>query len=226
MKISKENRCQCCNTGLGTDLHYIYDAEGIRNNIALLLFEYIGKKLNEDTGAKYAICDSCYHQLIQCHEFKQKCIRANASMSDDDSETTDEDESNDENNGKRETNEDIQNLSESQTDENDNAWNANGLFEIDDGIDEQQRFDANDCGSDEMNVEYLEDIDFMDDDDVECEQQLLSADENRTKELEKLLESKILPFDFSTIVLKPMHFMLESGNFPFDFNLKNFPHKN
>lgn len=55
----------------------VYDAAGKERNIEFMLYDYIGKQLSEADGDHQAICDTCLTQLIQCYEFKQKCIQAN-----------------------------------------------------------------------------------------------------------------------------------------------------
>lgn len=83
MKVLRADRCQCCNTSLDHGAHNVFDEDGRTQNIAALLHDYIGKQLNESDGIDYAICDPCWHQLLQCHAFKQKCIQANALAGDD-----------------------------------------------------------------------------------------------------------------------------------------------
>lgn len=83
MKVLRADRCQCCNTSLDIDAHNVFDEDGKTQNIAALLHDYIGKQLYESDGLNYAICDSCWQQLLQCHAFKQKCIQANAMAVDD-----------------------------------------------------------------------------------------------------------------------------------------------
>lgn len=78
MRKSKTNKCKCCNSALGTAAsHLIFDDAGKERNIAFLLFDYIGKKVSESDGDQQAVCDNCLRQLIQCYEFKQKCVQAN-----------------------------------------------------------------------------------------------------------------------------------------------------
>lgn len=78
------NKCKCCNSALGAVAsHLIFDEAGKQRNIAFLLFDYIGRRVIERDGDRQAVCENCLRQLIQCYEFKQKCMRANA---DDDSE--------------------------------------------------------------------------------------------------------------------------------------------
>lgn len=77
MRKLKENHCQCCSAELNGEIHLVFDDEGKRLNIASLLVDHIGQHLNESDGTKYAICNQCWLQLIQFHEFRQKCIQAN-----------------------------------------------------------------------------------------------------------------------------------------------------
>lgn len=83
-KKLKVNHCQCCNATLDLNVHYIFDDAGRRQNIAALIADHIGKQLNETDGIKLAICNQCWQQLIKYQEFRQKCIQANATTSDDD----------------------------------------------------------------------------------------------------------------------------------------------
>lgn len=82
MKVLRADRCQCCNTLLDIDAHNIFDENGKAQNLAGLLHDNIGKQLDERDGINYAICDSCWQQLLQCHAFKQKCMQANAIATD------------------------------------------------------------------------------------------------------------------------------------------------
>lgn len=223
MKILKGKRCQCCSAALASDFHLIFDAEGKRKNIAFLLFDYIGKKLNENDNVRYAVCDACYRQLIQCHEFKQKCIRANAAIGDDDDD--DEPSRSDENNSCDEDDANIkpQNASISNPVKEDNfaestesrksyiEWDENNIFEIDEPIDEQEKnididgTGENEFDMEEMKVEYLEENDDLDDpEEIDHEQQLFQQKNHQMQEVEKLFESKSLPFDFTTIIVKPI----------------------
>lgn len=89
---SGKNKCKCCGTSLSRDYQLVYDEEGKRKNIEFLLFDYIGKKLSETDGLDQAICKDCLKQLIQCHEFKRKCLEVNdQSSSEDDSDKNCED---------------------------------------------------------------------------------------------------------------------------------------
>lgn len=82
MKVLRADRCQCCNTLLDIDAHNIFDDDGKAQNLAGLLYDNIDKQLDERDGINYAICDSCWQQLLQCHAFKQKCMQANAIATD------------------------------------------------------------------------------------------------------------------------------------------------
>lgn len=85
MRKSKANKCKCCNSALvAVTSHLIFDEVGKQQNIAFLLFDYIGKKVIESDGDQQAVCDNCLKQLIQCYEFKQKCVQANENDSEDD----------------------------------------------------------------------------------------------------------------------------------------------
>lgn len=96
MRKSKTNKCKCCNSALGAVAsHLIFDEAGKRQNIAFLLFDYLGKQVNESDGVQQAVCDSCLRQLIQCYEFKQKCVQANEEDSDDEDCIEEEGETND-----------------------------------------------------------------------------------------------------------------------------------
>lgn len=91
MRKAKANRCKCCNTPLGEIAsHLIFDEAGKERNIAFLLFDYIGKKVSESDGGQQAVCDGCLRQLIQCYEFKQKCVQANDDSEDDDDDDDDD----------------------------------------------------------------------------------------------------------------------------------------
>lgn len=76
-----KNKCKCCGSLLIENYQLIYDEEGKRQNIELLLFDYIGKKVNENDGSDQAICKDCLKQLVQCYEFKRKCMEANNQLS-------------------------------------------------------------------------------------------------------------------------------------------------
>lgn len=136
MKKSKENRCQCCNKNLTAKIHLVYGDEGKKKNIAAVLFDYIGKRLKEEDGIKYGICDVCWQQLIQYNEFKEKCIRANELPSDDECVNDDDD------------------------DESEHNENVDG-YEDSEYLDESQIESDYD-----MKVEYLEENDFDDEENV------------------------------------------------------------
>lgn len=87
MKKSKANKCKCCNSVLGAVAsHLIFDDAGKQQNIAFLLFDYIGRRVIESDGDRAAVCDNCLKQLVQCYEFKQKCVQANEVDSEDEDE--------------------------------------------------------------------------------------------------------------------------------------------
>lgn len=87
MKKSKANKCKCCNSALGAVAsHLIFDDAGKEQNIAFLLFDYIGRRVIESDGDRQAVCDNCLKQLLQCYEFKQRCVQANEADSDDEEE--------------------------------------------------------------------------------------------------------------------------------------------
>lgn len=83
------NKCKCCNAALGTDFHLIFDEAGTKLNIAQLLFDSIGVRINVDDGGGQAICDGCLQQVIQTYNFKQKCLQTA-----DDGDTSDEEKPN------------------------------------------------------------------------------------------------------------------------------------
>lgn len=140
MKKSKEKRCQCCNKTLTAENHLVFGDDGKRRNIAAVLFDYIGKTLNEEDGIKYGICDPCWQQLIQYNEFKERCIRANELSSDDNNDDDDE-----------QTAEQHENESLHTDDE----------YEDSEYLDESQN--DSDC---DMRVEYLEENDSFDEENV------------------------------------------------------------
>lgn len=85
MGKSKANKCKCCNSAFGAVAsHLIFDEAGKQQNIAILLFDYIGKRVVESDGDQQAVCDNCLRQLVQCYEFKRKCVQANVDDSEDD----------------------------------------------------------------------------------------------------------------------------------------------
>lgn len=89
MRKLKAYKCKCCNSAFGAvAAHLIFDEAGKQQNIAFLLFDYIGKRVVESDGDQQAVCDNCLRQLVQCYEFKRKCVQANV----DDSEDEDDDE--------------------------------------------------------------------------------------------------------------------------------------
>lgn len=191
MRKSKDNRCQCCNKSLIAPFHLVFDEAGKNQNIATLLFDYIGKLLDEKDGRRYAVCSPCLQQLIQCYEFKQKCIRANEStMSEDENENEDGDEDEaeaEEEDEQEETNE--LNEQQSQSDSFDDSIQNEVLYE-----DWNESQNGSDFDGDDMNVEYL-------DDSFEAE---IEYDPNS-----QILKKK-LPFDFTAVLVKPV-FVLDIG---------------
>lgn len=95
MKKTKTNKCKCCNSALNdVESHLIFDENGKRLNIAFLLFDYIGKTVDESDGQQQAVCDGCLNQLIHCYEFKQKCVEAIENDSDDEEAVEEESDCN------------------------------------------------------------------------------------------------------------------------------------
>lgn len=87
MRKSKVNKCKCCYSALGVGpSHLIFDEAGKRQNIAFLLFDYIGRTVYESNGDQQAVCDNCLRQLVQSFEFKQRCLRTVGSDDSDDEE--------------------------------------------------------------------------------------------------------------------------------------------
>lgn len=186
MRKSKVDRCQCCNKSLANDCHLVFGDEGKRQNIATLLFDYIKKSLNENDGLNYAICDPCWQQLIQYNDFQQKCIRANelSNESDDDNcEVAAEPEIVTETNDSFDASYDL--------------MKNDILYEDSEYLEEFQNDSDFDNELNEMNVEYLEENDAFDDENV------FNQDVQPDK--------KKLPFDFTSVLVKPF-FVLGIGN--------------
>lgn len=180
-KKSKENRCQCCNKSLTPPYHLVFDDEGKHRNIATLLFDYIGKLLDETDGRRYAVCDPCLQQLIQCNEFKQKCIQANEVSSDSEEELE---------------------LQPNLSDAFDNSSLNGDLYQDNEYVVNEYQ-NGKEVDADEMNVEYLEDS---------------FEDENEYDQSSQIGKKK-LPYDFSSVLVKPV-FVLETGKiFSFNFEM-------
>lgn len=81
-------KCKCCNVALAADFHLIFDEAGSKLNIAQLLHDSIGIRINAEDGDGQAICDGCLQQIIQTYNFKQKCLQAA------DGDTSDEEKAN------------------------------------------------------------------------------------------------------------------------------------
>lgn len=87
MKKSKANKCKCCNSALGAVAsHLIFDDAGKQQNIAFLLYDYIGRRVIESDSDRQAVCENCLKQLVQCYEFKQRCVQATEADSEDEDE--------------------------------------------------------------------------------------------------------------------------------------------
>lgn len=186
MRKSKESRCQCCNKTLTTEYHLVFGDDGKRQNIAALLFDYIKKSLNESDGLRYAICDPCWHQLIQYNEFQKQCIRANELSTDD------EDDIN-----QAETTQMPAQI-DSIDDASFNTMRNDLLYEGDEYLNETQNdhnFEYEEL--DDMKVEYLEDNENFDDDHI--------------YDQDIQFDKKKLPFDFTSVLVKPF-FVLGIGN--------------
>lgn len=188
MKKSKESRCQCCNKTLTSEFHLVFGDEGKRQNIAALLFDYIKKSLDESDGLRYAICDPCWHQLIQYNEFQKECIRANELSSDDDDDDTNQTETT---------------QIPAQIDSIDNGsfdtMQNDLLYEGNEYLNETQNENTYEYEElDDMKVEYLEENDNFDDEHF-CDQ-------------DSQIDKKKLPFDFTAVLVKPF-FVLGIGNF-------------
>lgn len=208
MKKSKEGRCQCCNNTLTENSHLVFGDEGRNINIATLLFNYIKKALNENDGLKYAVCDPCWQQLIQYNEFQQKCIRANqvASEEEEVEETVD--------------NEAVENCNDNEMKEGDDEMVVNGkmIQEVESysehgdesqhnsNFEEYQQYEY-DEDLDDMQIEYLDENDMVDDENW-CDNQ-----DTNTVRLPNDAHKK-LPFDFTSVLVKPI-FMLGIGTISF-----------
>lgn len=198
MKVLKENRCQCCNTSLGIDAHNVFGEDGRKQNIASLLFDNIGKKLNENNGIQYAICDSCWQQLIQCHEFKQKCIRANEMAAEEENSVNNDDKTIRNDIESTEMYSPLKFYEELKSDKNQYAKMKpyeEILYELE---------------SNDMEVEYLDDNYDMYEEDIEY----ASSNTNTCiveSNSDKSSGTIILPFDFTSILVKPF-FVLRFGN--------------
>lgn len=204
MKKSKEGRCQCCNNTLTENSHLVFGDEGRNFNIATLLFNYIKKTLNENDGIKYAICDSCWQQLIQYNEFQQKCIRANEMACEEDEEEMEEEgvvseEGDDDNNGTVTVQQNMQNMgSQSEV----GIFYGNG----------QSQSNTNNFGYeckydeelDDMQIEYLDENDILDEENWCTTQETPNSIQPSIDGLTKL------PFDFTPVLVKPI-FLLGIG---------------
>lgn len=206
MKRSKEGRCQCCNNTLTGNPHLVFGDEGRTFNIARLLFSYINKKLNENDGLKYAICDSCWQQLIQYNEFQNKCIRANE-LANEEEELVEEIEGDTDDNDTYElvcidkdgTSDEIPSPSHNET----------HAFCVSDASPKQNsNFDYQyECDEvvDDMQIEYLDENDILDEENW-CNQ------ENTT--IQSMVVNaghEKLPFDFKPVLVKPI-FCFGLGN--------------
>lgn len=185
--IKKSNRCQCCYKSLSSEFHLVFGDEGKKQNIAALLFDYIGKSLNETNVLRYAICDPCWKQLIQYNEFKQKCLRANE-------ELTSDNDNDDNSDGVGEEDKVVEILEAKEDDEQQiDSFENETVYEDSEYLDE---FENNsDYEYDGMNVEYLYETDSFDE----------ATDGNQGSEKDK----KKIPFDFTAVLVKPI--------FAFDF---------
>lgn len=194
MKKSKENRCQCCNETVATKNHLVFGDEGKRQNIAAVLFDYIGKSLNEQDGIKYGICDPCWQQLIQYSEFREKCIRANKLSNNDDDDNIDdaklEDEVDDDENNEDDDYDDDDDQMEEETSEQNESLPNEDRYEDSEYLEDSQNESDYD-----MKVEYLEENDSFDDEIV--------GQPNIEIERKKI-------FDLASILVKPI-FLLEIG---------------
>lgn len=182
MKKSKENRCQCCNKCLTAPFHLVFDEAGKHQNIAALLFDYLGKLLKEEDEKKYAVCDHCLQQLIQCYEFKQKCIRANEVSSDE---------------GEMDENREEEAIEQNRQQQLSSASNRDfyGYNEYMSEYQTTSEGEGEGGDADDMNVEYLEES--FEDDYEEFDQSSQVA-------------KKKIPFDFSAVLVKPV-FALQMG---------------
>lgn len=197
MKVLKENHCQCCNTSLGIDAHNVFGEDGRKQNIASLLFDYVGKKLKENNGMQYAICDSCWLQLIQCHEFKQKCIRANEMAGDEEEKSVNNDDNT------------IRNDIES-TEMYSSLKFYEELKSDKNQYDKMKPYEEilYELESNDMEVEYLDENYDMYEEDIEYAPSNTCKVESNS---DRNSGTNILPFDFTSILVKPF-FMLRFGN--------------
>lgn len=183
MRKSKESRCQCCNKSLASDFHLVFGEDGKRQNIAALLFDYIKKTLNENDSLRYAICDPCWQQLIQYNEFQQKCMRANQLSSDDEGGDVEETMP--------------AAVKDESIDGSFDSMNNELQYEDSEYLDECPNDSDIDYDLDDMKVEYLEEDDAFDDEHF-CNQDVQTT------------EKKKLPFDFTSVLVKPF-FILGIG---------------